>query len=277
MTAEAEGRDAARRFRRDHRLGVQPLGDLVTIVEQTASIDVAVVDVEPGEHGMAMRDPARGMVFVVVARTRHPMRQRRSLAHELGHVLFGDWSDAGQEGWGDRTEGEVRAGAFARHFLIPTTGLREFLGGHPPIEQSTLSAVVQRFLVSPAIAAIALYDAGYIDERLKNEWKVLTAPVLAARFGWSDQYRALQDESDRTRAPQRLLTRAVRGYLENVVSVQTLARLRGLDPEKVEAELDEAGLVPGKAPITWARATDLPEVDVDLSGLDDETPDDPPG
>lgn len=277
MTAEAEGRDAAEGFRRDHRLGVQPLGDLVTVVEQAAGIDVAVVDVEPDEHGMTMRDPARGAVFVAVARTPHPMRQRSTLAHELGHVLFGDWVGAGQQDWADRTGGEVRANAFARHLLVPAGGLREFLGDRPAAEQSTLSAVVQRFLVSPAIAAIALHDARYVDEAVKNEWMGLTTPVLAARFGWSDQYRALQEQSNRTRAPQRLLARAVQGYLSNVVSVQALANLRGIDPEKVEAELNEAGLVPGQAPIAWAGSADLPQVDVDLSELDDENAEEPPG
>jgi hypothetical protein len=61
----------------------------------------------------------------------------------------------------------------------------------------------------------------------------VTTPGLAARFGWSDQYRALQAGSDRRRAPQGLLTRAIRGYLENVVSLQTLATLRGMDAVKV--------------------------------------------
>jgi len=277
MTAESEGREAAERFRQDHRLGVQPLGDLVTIIEQAADIDVAVVDVEPNEHGMAMRDPARDVVFVAVARTPHPMRQRSTLAHELGHVLFGDWTDPGQERWGERTREEVRADAFARHLLAPAAGLRGFLGQHSPVGRATLSAVVQRFLVSPAIAAIALHDAGYIDEAVKNEWMGFTAHVLAAQFGWSDQYRALQEESNRIRAPQRLLTRALQGYLQNVVSVQTLARLRGVAPEKIEAELNEAGLIPRQTEvIAWADSTDLPEVNVDLSDLGEATATNPP-
>jgi len=97
----------------------------------------------------------------------------------------------------------------------------------------------------------------------------VSTPALAARFGWSDQYRALQAESDRRRAPQRLLARAVQGYLDNVVSVQALATLRGLDAATVEAELQEAGLVPERFRVEWADPASLPEVDVDLSGLDE--------
>jgi hypothetical protein len=38
VNAQAEGRDAAARFRKDHRLGVQPLGDLVAVIEQATGI-----------------------------------------------------------------------------------------------------------------------------------------------------------------------------------------------------------------------------------------------
>jgi len=108
VTAESGGRDAAGPFRSEHRLGSQPLGSLVALIEQTAGVDVAVV-----------------------------------------------------------------------------------------------------------------------DEATKEGWRQVTTPTSAARFGWIDQYRALQTESNRTLAPQRLLARATQGYLEEVVSIQTLARLRG--------------------------------------------------
>lgn len=106
MNAEADGRTAAARFRREHRLGVQPLGDLVAIIEQATGIDVAILDAGPDEHGLTMRDPARDTVFIGVARTRNPMRQRSTLAHELGHVLFGDWADSDAGTWSDRSPAE---------------------------------------------------------------------------------------------------------------------------------------------------------------------------
>src|SRR5215471_10494363 len=128
LNAETEGRTAAARFRQKHHLGVQPLGDLVAVIEQATRIDVAVLDVGADEHGLTMRDPARGAVFIGVARTPNPMRQRSTLAHELGHVLFEDWADGSTGNWGDRTPAEIRADAFARHLLVPVEGLQEFLG-----------------------------------------------------------------------------------------------------------------------------------------------------
>ncbi|WP_033345755.1 ImmA/IrrE family metallo-endopeptidase [Catenuloplanes japonicus] len=271
MTAELERQaaEAAARFRADHHLGVQPLGDLVAIVEQTTGIDVAVLEAGPDEHGLTMRDRARGTVFIGVARTPHPMRQRSTLAHELGHVQFGDWEEGGPGGGAGRAPAEARADSFARHLLVPAEGLKEFLDDQQPISESTLSAVVQRFLVSPALAAIALRQAGYIDADRAVTWRGIFTPQLAVRHGWQDQYRALQADSDRRRAPQRLLARAIRGYAEGVLSAQAVATLRGVPLPEVEAELRDAGVVPAATTASWADPADLPDVDVDLAALDE--------
>jgi Zn-dependent peptidase ImmA (M78 family) len=270
MTAEAEGSEIAGRFRQDHHLGAQPLGDLVAVIEQATGIDVAVLDAGPDEHGLTMRDPARGTVFIGVARTRNPMRQRTTLAHELGHVLSGDWADPDSGNWGDRDPAEIRADAFARHLLVPADGLRDFIGARSPVALSALSAVVQRFLVSPQIAAIALCQAGYIDEATKQDWMTQRTPQLAARFGWSDQYQTLQAYSDQRRAPQRLLARAITGYAEGVLPAQAIATLRGMSLEAVAKELAEAGVTPAEQPIAWADPGNLPTVHIDLTALDED-------
>ena len=260
LSAETEGRTAAARFRQERHLGSQPLGDLVAVIEQTTRIDVAVLDVGPDEHGLTL----------------NPMRQRSTLAHELGHVLFEDWTDDGTSNLSERSPAEIRADAFARHLLVPVEGLREFLGDREFATQPTLSAVVQRFLVSPQIAAIALHQANYIDDDTKQEWMALTAPQLAVRFGWSDQYRALQADSDQRRAPQQLLARAIKGYAEAVLPAQAIATLRGITLEAAEADLREAGVVPAEAAIAWAAPAELPDVYVDLAALEEDlnAPDD---
>jgi Zn-dependent peptidase ImmA (M78 family) len=270
VTAEAEGRAAAARFRQEHSLGVQPLGDLVAVIEQAIRVDVAVLDAGPDEHGLTMRDPKRGSVFIGVARTRNPMRQRSTLAHELGHVQSADWMDNETRDWSERSPAEVRADAFARHLLLPVEGLRKFLTGREAIDPAALSAVVQRFLVSPSLAAIALHQAGYIDAARKHEWMSLSTPQLAVRFGWSDQYHTLQADSDRRRAPQRLLARAIAGYTEGVLPAQAIATLRGTTRQAIEAELRGAGIVPATQAITWAAPTELPDANVDLAALDED-------
>jgi Zn-dependent peptidase ImmA (M78 family) len=268
VSVETAGREAAARFRAEHRLGVQPLGDLVGLIEQATGIDVAVLDVPPDEHGLTIRDPKLDVVFIGVARTRNAMRQRSTLAHELGHVLFTSWSDGHPGDVSVRSPDEIRADAFARHLLLPLDGLREFLADGAPVTEAVLSDVVQRFLVSPQIAAIAMRQGDHIDEPTKLNWMGLTAPILAARFGWSDHYRALQAESDERRAPQRLLARAIRGYAEGVVSAQTIATLRGIAVEAAVTELREAGIEPANMEIRWADPAELPDVQVDMAALD---------
>lgn len=268
MNAEAEGRAAAAKFRRDHHLGAQPLGDLVTVIEQTTGTDVTVLDADRDEHGLTMRDPARNVVLIAIARTRNPMRQRSTLAHELGHVIFEDWSDGCSGNWSSRSPVEIRADAFARHFLLPREGLQDFLGTDTAVTERELSVVVQRFLVSPPVAAIALHQVGCIGDGTKRSWMTLTAPKVAARFGWSDQYRALQADSDLARAPQRLLARAIKGYAEGVLPAQAIATLRGVSLKAAEEDLREAGVAPAIRPAQWADPGDLPEPDVDLVALD---------
>ncbi len=265
-SVEQQAKQAADEFRRKHRLGVQPLGDLVAFIEQTTGYDVAILDADPDEHGLAMRDPVGGAIFLGIARSRNPMRQRSTLAHELGHLVFEGWND--QAEFAERSPEEVRADAFARHLLVPTEGVEEFLGNRDLASEGDLAAVVQRFLVSPAIAAIAMRDAGYVNQPTAQEWMRYRTPQLATRYGWSDHYAALQDDSDRLRAPQSLVARAVRGYAEGILSAQVVATLRGVSVDAVLEDFEEAGVVPVQHKATDLNLDDLPDVDVDLSDLE---------
>jgi len=128
------------------------------------------------------------------------MRQRSSLAHELAHALFEDWQDIesqriGTGTWSERTPVEIRADTFARHLLVPAGGLGILLRDQEAVTLASLSSVVQRFVASPAIAAIAMCQAGYIDAVTTDEWMHWSARRLATRFGWSDQYRQCKQAS----------------------------------------------------------------------------------
>ena len=267
--AEQQAKTAAEDFRRNHRLGRQPLGDLVALIERVTGYDVAIVSAASDEHGLTMRDPAREAVFIGVAATDHPMRQRSSLAHELGHVVFGDWSPP--ETLGPRTLEEVRADSFARHLLLPLEGVSGLLEERRQPTEADLSDIVQHFLVSPAIAAIAIRDAGYIDQATAERWMKRSTRQLATRYGWGDQYASLQATSATLRAPQGLLARAIEGYAEGVVTAQTIATLQGVDVDRVIAELEEAGVNPSSPEPIDLSAECLPPVEVDLSLLETMT------
>ncbi|KNX38850.1 ImmA/IrrE family metallo-endopeptidase [Luteipulveratus halotolerans] len=279
--AEREGRAAARKFRTDNGLGVGPLGDLVALIEQTCGVDVTMLAIDDAdEHGLTMVDPARGAAIVAVACSDRPMRWRSNLAHELGHLVLGD-HDSGQPG---RLTAdpfvEQRARAFARHVLVPVDGIsrmrdnargaRTQSADHPGL--ALLSDVVQHFQASPRIVTIQLRDLGLIDDALFAEWSSVDTPALAARFGWTDQYATLQHASRQHRAPQRLLTRAVAGYIAGLVSLETVASVRGVTPHDLALEFEAAGIAPAAA-IPQPEEDEFPDpagVDIDLSWLDDE-------
>lgn len=266
-TAEQQGRHQAEAFRATHDLGVQPLGDLVALIEQFTGVDVAVLDAEPDEHGLLLCDPATGRVFMSVARTPNPMRQRSTLGHELAHFLFEDWTVKITDN-PDTSPEETRAAAFARHLLLPQDGLLAFVGSRT-VDTKLLSGILQRFLVSPVIAAIALHQAGLIATQTKDDWAQLNTPALATQYGWLDQYRALQAESDQTRTPQRLLARAITGYTAGVVTIQTLATLQRRTVDETSQQLQDAGITQEPPAIRWTDPTDLPAVRIDPADLEE--------
>ena len=68
--------------------------DMFELAHVVARVDVISMDASEAEHGLSMTDPATGKVVIAVATTTQPMRQRSSIAHELGHVLAGDLDGA---------------------------------------------------------------------------------------------------------------------------------------------------------------------------------------
>ena len=270
ISTQDRGRQEAERFREQYGLGEGPLGDLVGIVEETTGYDVAIVEAPSEEHGLTMTDPLRGVTFIAVAASRHPMRQRSTLAHELSHVVHCDGGLVLREGKGGRRPVPERlADAFARHLLVPRSAILRIMKDHNGAwSEADLSLVVRKFLVSPAIAAIALSEAGAIADDLKKVWMQIWTPDLATRHGWGDYYAALQGESRRTRPPRRLLARAVEGYRRGVVSLQRLSALRGLPTEEVLGELTHAGVHPPSAEPAWAVPESLPAPSLDLADLD---------
>lgn len=248
MSGEALGRHGAQAFREKHGLGSQPLLDLITVVEQKCECDITVLDGSDEAHGMTVRHG--GTTIIGVARSRNPMRQRSTIAHELGHIWFDDLRDAtARTRWAERSPEEVRADAFARHLLLPLEAVESHARSRE-VDERLLSDLVQTHRVSAAIAAIQLREAGLIDERTCVDWTRLTTPRLATRFGWSPLYRTLQVESDTKSPPQRLLTRAISAYAEGVVSAATIARLNGsTDVQGVRQELADEGIEP-RAPET---------------------------
>lgn len=248
--SERAARKAAEEYRQRHALGVAPLGDLVSLIEHTEQVDVAILEGNSDAHGLTVRDPIRAAVIVAATTTPHPVRQRSTLAHELGHILFSDYTSDDRREWGARSPDEVRADSFARHLLVPIEGLVKHLDDHghkrnAAIPLSVMSRLVQEFKASPQLVAIQLAEAGRITEMTKRDMaESLSTPLLAAKFGWADQYKGWQQESQQRRAPQKLLARVTEAYLSGILPAAFVARLRQISEDDLQAELDASNVTP---------------------------------
>ncbi|TDT95573.1 Zn-dependent peptidase ImmA (M78 family) [Streptomyces sp. 846.5] len=235
---ESRAQQLAEGFRAEQRLEDAPIKDMFELVHAARGIDVLSIDAPDAEHGLSMTDPSTGRTVIAVATTPHPMRQRSSVAHELGHVLAGDLDgEAPLLLPGGRSSAEICADAFARHLLLPLGAVRRRLPKGASVSQSDLSALVQEFEVSPHLAAIQLRTAGLIDAEVCTDWGRLSAAHLATTFGWLSQYNSLAVDSTAPRAPQSLMTRAVEGYQRGVLGITELAAWYQQDPAILEDEL----------------------------------------
>lgn len=249
---EQRARHLAEQFRARHDLGDGPIKDMFELVHACAGVDVLSMDAGQAEHGLSMVDPGTGTVVVAVATTPHPMRQRSSIAHELGHILAGDLDKVELLIPGERSPEEICADAFARHLLLPLAGVRRRLTTvKGAVSVAQLSELVQEFEVSPSIVAIQLRDAGRIDDSTRAEWSTLSTARLAATFGWLSQYRSLAEDSARPRAPQALMSRAVDGYRRGLLGLAEVAGWYGQDPAELAVELrpaEDDGVRPDQDP-----------------------------
>lgn len=269
MTAERAGADAAGRFRGLHGLGAAPIGDIVTLVERTCRVDVVIVDAPEHEHGLTVRDPARDVVMIGIARSTKPLRQRSTVAHELGHLILGDHEKASSVGWAARSPEEQRADAFARHLLVPLGGVDTAVPAGAKVTEHHLSELVRWFQASPQIVAIQLRGIGRISPATAEAWGRMTGPALADRFGWRSLYEALQRESNTTRPPQRLLARVTEAYAAGIVGPEVVARVQNISAAAASAYLTQAGIATSGPPPEWGALDPAGGSNDDFSDLDD--------
>lgn len=222
MGNEEEGASLARNFRDARNLSSNPIVNILDVVRD-AGYDVVVMPAEASEHGLSMKNSQTGRCVIAVAATEHPMRQRSSVAHELGHILAGDLDSSKPFTPGKRSSPEVRADAFARHLLFPVEAISGALPEKNECSLKELSDVVRTFGVSPQLASIQLRDAGRITNSTQRQWMAIPTRTLATQFGWLSDYADLARASTQYRAPQLLIKRSIEGVERGVLGINELA------------------------------------------------------
>ena len=125
------GERAAREARR--RLGLPPTGpvnDLLKVCEHDVDVPVLIESFNTeAVAGVLLRSRAHGD-FIAINADLHAVRQRFTLAHELGHLHLGHEGriDLSKDLNGPTREPqEIEANYFSAEFLAPRNALREWL------------------------------------------------------------------------------------------------------------------------------------------------------
>ena len=183
-----------------------PMPDLLVFVEQAAGLPVAVLGLGKGLAGAYIRQGDGGVVFVNAGEAL--VRQRFTLAHELGHHVLGHESvvdpSADLEGWSNDPR-EVEANRFASELLAPRPATEAWaagvLEGEPTLEEVvrfTSHIPAQRIgRAHPASTAGVLSDPQRIA-RLDEEIGRGEHSRLAKLLGLSPAPDAFAEANERT-------------------------------------------------------------------------------
>lgn len=139
----------------------EPLTCVLTVVEGPLALPVVIASLPTGVAGCCWRDGAR--VVLWVNGTHAAVRQRFTIAHELGHVRCRHDGAVPVETFatlgGKSTDSrEVQANAFAAEFLAPADGVQTMVGGEPTLDHVVL--ISARFGISTIAALYRLNSLG---------------------------------------------------------------------------------------------------------------------
>lgn len=133
------------------------------VLTQLPGVDAETID--------AFSAALQGRPVIVLSRKGNPMRQRFSVAHELGHLLLHPDPVPGDSGH------EREANAFAAELLMPADEIRDRLPA--PVDITALKETADGYGVSVAALAYRGKDLGvYSESTLRRVMSTLT------RLGW---------------------------------------------------------------------------------------------
>jgi Zn-dependent peptidase ImmA (M78 family) len=164
-------RKRARLTRERHGIAaLGPVPDLVALAEERLRVPVVVAALRGEVDGAYL--PADGGATVFLNGRRPLVRQRFTLAHELGHHVLGHGSSVDDaralegDGWaGGQAMDERCANAFAAELLIPPDAAKAWAAdaGGDPAAMETVVRFAAAFGVSASMACIRLRTAKLLD------------------------------------------------------------------------------------------------------------------
>jgi len=233
------GAKRAREARAELGLAAEaPVGCVLTLVEDRLGLPVVFAALPDGIAGCCWREGDR--VVLWVNGTDAVVRQRFTLAHELGHVRCGHDDHVPVETFetlgGKTTDSrEVQANAFAAELLAPPAGVRAAVDGEPTLED--VVRIAAHFGISTIAALFRLNTLRLtgryatlkreIDEGLQDEvWARLQPEVV-------DDAIAGLDPAALPRLSPALDGSALAALAAGAVSIAEAATAAGCEPAQL--------------------------------------------
>lgn len=222
LTKNDDARSVARALREFWNLGIEPIADLTELLEKNG-IRVIEVD-EPSDKFDGCQ--LEGLpVIVVSGRPDRPVtRKRFTLAHELAHLIFGEWFVALAE----KTL-EKCMNAFASEFLFPEKAIKLFFDSRrTSITIEELRSAKLRYGISICAIVYALHDLGVIDDAAFRRFHTQTLPKWRPKRGAAP----VEPDDDRVgtlyrEKPERFDRIVMRGVAEGMLSLSRASGFLG--------------------------------------------------
>lgn len=240
--AKDQGKLLAQAVRNYLDLSEEPVSNLMEIAEERLGLDIALEPLTSGLSGLCLRTD--GIAAAIVDSSAVYARQRFTVAHEIAHHLMRDgdplWVDEQLFGQGVK---EIRANAFAAHFLMPQAGIERIVQRYEKIGPRVILELQYVFGVSLEALLWHLKNIGHISERSRQMYQAMGAKSLSFRYGYLSEWQIAEEQRDIVRPPSRLLRRAVHAYGAGLIGIERLGELlHRQDHDKLRRELEEAGI-----------------------------------
>lgn len=208
---------------RDHLgLGSEPVLGLAGVAERFGLYSCVLGFGDRGADG-ALVEVADGAAVAIIDGDARPGRRRMSLAHELGHWLFGDSYDSNTT-----ADTEALITAFAAHFLAPRAGVAQLWRNFPSdTVRNKAIRVADAYRMSWSAVLTHLRNLGLITE---EQWRVeyQRRPVTGEFTHLQLELRLAEEELRAPSVSPKLASAIVDAYVDLRISAErTVELLRG--------------------------------------------------
>ena len=208
------------------------LNDFASFVEKSMGIDVSFEPLSGGFDGMSIS--CDSFKLAAINSRISGVRQRFTLAHEIGHIFAGDSQSlhVDENIYGVKSSEETRANSFAASFLMPAESLNEATR-NSVLDEGLIADLLGRYRVSLEALTYRLHNVRAINAVERDRILKMSSTKIALRSGRASDLQARNDH----RYPELLLIRALNAYAEGAISVRPIARLAQVPPEDLLDDL----------------------------------------